>query len=72
MDFIMKLPMTVRDVDVIWVIVDRLTKSVHFHAISESSSVERLVEIYVREVVTRHVVSKSIVSDQDVRFTSRF
>ena len=35
-------------------------------------SAEKLVEIYVREVVARHGVPTSIVSDQDVCFTSRF
>ena len=53
-------------------IVDRLTKSAHFLAISEISSTERLAEIYVREVVSRHGVPISIVSDRDMRFTSRF
>lgn len=72
MDFITKLPRTVRGVDTIWVIVDRLTKSAHFLAISESSSTERLTEIYVREVVARHGVPTSIVSDWDVCLTSRF
>ena len=72
MDFITKLARITCGVDVIRVIVDRLTKSSHFLAISESSSVERMSEIYVREVVARHRVPTSIVSDRDVRFTSRF
>ena len=72
MDFITKLPRTARGVDAIWVIVDRLTKSAHFLAISESSSAEKLAEVYVREVVSQHGVPISIVSDRDVRFTSRF
>ena len=70
MDFITKVPRTARGVDAIWVIVDRLTKSAHFLAISESSSTERLAELYAREVVSRHGVPISIVSDRDVRFTS--
>ena len=53
-------------------IVDRLTKSAHFLAISESFSAEKLAKMYVREVVSRHGVPISIVSDQDVGFTSRF
>ena len=72
MDFITKLSGTARGVDAIWMIVDRLTKSAHFLAISESSSVERLSEVYVREVVSQHGVPISIVSDRDVHFTSRF
>ena len=42
MDFITKFPRTTRGADAIWVIVDKLTKSAHFLAISESSSAERL------------------------------
>ena len=72
MDFFTKLPRTAWGVNAIWVIVDWLTKSAHFLAISESSSAERLEKIYVREVVARHGVPRSIVSDQDVCFTSRF
>ena len=72
MDFITKLPRTARGVDAIWVIVDRLTKSAHFIPISESISAEKLADIYVREVVARHGVPVSVVSDRDVRFTPRF
>lgn len=72
MDFITKLPMTARGVDSIWVVVDWLTKSAHFIPIQESISAEKLVDIYVREIVARHGVPVSVVSDRDVRFTSRF
>lgn len=72
MDFITKLPKTQRGNDTIWVIVDRLTKSAHFLAIKESSSAEKLAEIFIREIVTKHGVPVSIVSDRDTRFTSRF
>ena len=72
MDFITKLPRTARGSDTIWVIVDRLTKSAHFLAIKESSSAEKLAEIFVREIVSLHGVPVSIVSDRDTRFTSRF
>lgn len=51
MGLITKLPRTPRGVDTIWVIVDRLTKSDHFVPIQESSSAEKLVEVYVKEVV---------------------
>ncbi|GKA38097.1 putative reverse transcriptase domain-containing protein [Tanacetum coccineum] len=38
----------------------------------ESMSLEALVELYLHEVVARHGVPVSIVSDKDNRFTSRF
>ncbi|KAL4565797.1 hypothetical protein LXL04_029903 [Taraxacum kok-saghyz] len=72
LDLITKLPKTPRGFNAIWVIVDRLTKSAHFLAIRESSSAEQLADIYVREIVARHGVPVSIVSDRDTRFTSRF
>ena len=63
MDFITKLPRTTRGVDSIWVIMDQLTKSAHFIPIQESISAEKLADIYVREVVARHGVPISVVSD---------
>ncbi|KAD5318253.1 hypothetical protein E3N88_18199 [Mikania micrantha] len=72
MDFITKLPKTAKRHDTIWVIVDRLTKSAHFLPIRETYTSERLFELFVKEIVTRHGVPVSIVSDRDTRFTSRF
>jgi len=58
--------------DAIWVIVDRLTKCAHFLLINQKLSMDRLAELYVSEVVRLHEVPASIVSDRDLRFTSRF
>ncbi|GJV22412.1 putative reverse transcriptase domain-containing protein, partial [Tanacetum coccineum] len=71
MDFITKLPRLKSGHDTIWVIVDRLTKSAHFLAIREDYSTERLARIYIDEIVARHGVPVSIISDRDRRFTSR-
>ncbi|GJZ82009.1 putative reverse transcriptase domain-containing protein [Tanacetum coccineum] len=71
MDFITKLPRSKSGHDTIWVIVDRLTKSANFLAIREDYSIEKLAKIYVDEIVARHGVSVSIISDRDGRFTSR-
>ncbi|KAD3641035.1 hypothetical protein E3N88_30258 [Mikania micrantha] len=72
MDFITKLPRTAKRHDTVWVIVDRLTKSAHFLPIRETYTSERLYDLFVKEIVTRHGVPVSIVSDRDTRFTSRF
>ncbi|GKD41689.1 putative reverse transcriptase domain-containing protein [Tanacetum coccineum] len=72
MDFIMKLPKTSSGYDTIWVIVDRLTKSSHFLPMKETDAMERLTKLYLKEVVSRHRVTVSIISDRDSRFTSRF
>ncbi|KAJ9536729.1 hypothetical protein OSB04_un000114 [Centaurea solstitialis] len=72
MDFVTKLPKTKKGHDSIWVIVDRLTKSAHFLPIRETYSIDRLAQLYVDEIVMRHGVPISIISDRDSRFTSRF
>nr|KYP53511.1 Transposon Ty3-G Gag-Pol polyprotein [Cajanus cajan] len=72
MDFVVGLPKTVKNLDAIWVIVDRLTKSAHFIPINIRYSLERLTKLYISEIVRLHGVPTSIVSDRDPRFTSRF
>jgi len=71
MDFVSGLPRGKRGNDAIWVIVDRLTKSALFLPVKMTDPVNKLVKIYVNEVVRLHGVPISIVSDQDPRFTSR-
>ncbi|GKA98147.1 reverse transcriptase domain-containing protein [Tanacetum coccineum] len=72
MDFVTKLSKTSSDYDTIWVIVDRLTKSTHFLPIKETDSMDRLTRLYLKEVVSRHRVPVSIITDRDGRFTSHF
>nr|GEU81420.1 hypothetical protein [Tanacetum cinerariifolium] len=72
MDFVTKLPKTTNSYDIIWVIVDRLTKSAHFLPMRENDPMEKLMKLYIKEVVTRHGVPIFIISDRDGRFTSLF
>ncbi|GJY93168.1 putative reverse transcriptase domain-containing protein [Tanacetum coccineum] len=72
MDFITKLPRTPSGYDSIWVIIDRLTKSAHFIPMNEKYKMEKLTRLYLKEVVCRHGVPVSIISDRDPRFASRF
>jgi len=72
MDFVTHLPRSMRGHDSIWVIVDRLTKCAHFLPINQKMSMDKLAELYVREIVRLHGVPTSIISDRDPRFTSRF
>ena len=69
MDFVTGLPRTQRQHDAIWVTVDRLTKSTHFLLFNVEDSLEKLVQLYVDEIVRLHGVPVSIVSDRDPRFT---
>ncbi|GJW04527.1 putative reverse transcriptase domain-containing protein [Tanacetum coccineum] len=67
-----KLPKMASGQDMIWVIVDRLTKSAHFLPAKENDSMEKLTRQYLKEVVSRHGVPVSIISDRDGRFVSQF
>ncbi|GKC03114.1 reverse transcriptase domain-containing protein, partial [Tanacetum coccineum] len=70
MDFVTKLPKTATGQDTIWVIVDRLTKSGHFLPMREDVTLEKLMRLYLKEVVSKHGVPVSIISDRDGKFTS--
>nr|GEZ74988.1 reverse transcriptase domain-containing protein [Tanacetum cinerariifolium] len=72
MDFITKLPITSNGYDTIWVIVDRLTKFAHFIPTRETESMDTLTWLYIKEIISRHGVPISIISDRDSHFTSRF
>ena len=56
----------------VWVIVDLLTKSTHFVPVKLDYSMDRLVELYISEIVRLHGIPLLIVSDRDLRFTLRF
>ncbi|GJX91115.1 putative reverse transcriptase domain-containing protein [Tanacetum coccineum] len=71
-DFVTKLPRTSSGHDTIWVIVDRLTKSAYFLPTREDYKIDRLARLYLNEIVARHGMPISIISDHDSCFTSRF
>nr|GEY16992.1 putative ribonuclease H-like domain-containing protein [Tanacetum cinerariifolium] len=72
MDFVLGLPRTPSGYDSIWVIVDLLTKSAHFLPMEKTDSIEKLAQQYLKEIVCRHAVPMSIISNRDSLFTSRF
>ncbi|GKB49952.1 putative reverse transcriptase domain-containing protein [Tanacetum coccineum] len=69
-DLVTKLPRISSGYDAIWVIVDRLTKSAHFLPIREDYKTKKLARIYINEIVARHGIPVSIISDRDGRFAS--
>ncbi|GJY95216.1 putative reverse transcriptase domain-containing protein [Tanacetum coccineum] len=70
MDFVSGLPRTPSGYDTIWVMVDRLTKLAHFPPMKKTDSMEKLTRLYLKEIVCRHGVPVSIISDQDSHFMS--
>ena len=52
--------------------MDLLTKSAHFIPMKMTNSAEELVPLYMKEVLRLHGVPKSIVSDWDSMFVSKF
>ncbi|XP_050886585.1 uncharacterized protein LOC127091898 [Lathyrus oleraceus] len=66
------LPKTSKGCDSIWVIVYRLTKSAHFVPMMINYPLQKLDELYIAEAVKLNGNPSSIVSDRDLRFTSRF
>ena len=63
MNFIVGLPRTLKGYTVIWVIVDRLTKSAHFLPSKATYTVDNWAQLYMKEIVRLHGVPVSIVSD---------
>jgi len=72
MDFVIGLPLSSPKKNAIWVIVDRLTKSTHFVPIKDTWRVEKLAQLYVKEMARLHRIPSNIVSDRDQRFQARF
>ena len=72
MDFVTHFPRTQQRHDVVWVIVDRLTKSAHFLVVWMTFTLEEFCRLYICETVLLHGVPVSIVSDRDLRFTTHF
>ena len=72
MDFVTHLPQTPWRHDVVWVIVDWLTKSAHFLTVWMTFTLEEFFRLYIREIVQLHGVPVSIVSNRDPRFMAHF
>jgi len=68
-DFITKLPLA-QGYNSILVVVDRLTKMVHFIPTTEKTSVEGLAKLFRDNVWKLHGLLESIISDRGPQFTA--
>ena len=76
MDFVTGLPISTDwkgdNYDSILVIVDRLTKMVHYEPVKITIDAPGLAEVIINVVVQHHGLPDSIVTDQGSFFTSKF
>ena len=76
MDFVTGLPLSTdwkgNNYNSILVIVNRLTKMVHYEPVKVTIDVPRLVEVIIDVVIQYHGLPDSIISDRGAIFTSKF
>ena len=71
-DFIVGFPKTPNGHDLIWVIIDRLTKVAHFILVRMDYKSNKLAQLYIDNILRLHGVPSRIVSDRGTQFTARF
>ena len=71
MDFVTVLPKS-QGFEVIFVVVDRLTKFVHFMPLSHPFTATKVALEFMKGVFKLHGLPRTIVSDRDATFTFAF
>ena len=72
MDFITSLPQFNKQHDLIWVILDQMTKSTYFLQVKTTFLVEDYAKLYIQEVFRLHRITVSIISVRGMQFTAQF
>ncbi|CAI7778686.1 unnamed protein product [Closterium sp. NIES-53] len=72
MDFVTGLPAGASGNDTILVVIDRLTKMVHFAAFKKSITAEEAARLFISTIVRLHGIAAAIISDRDMKFTNNF
>jgi hypothetical protein len=72
MDFVVQLPLTRQGHDAIVVFVDKLTKRAHFQAMHTTATAPEVAKLFFETIFKNHGLPKTIISDRDAKFTSRF
>ena len=71
LDFVVGMPVQ-GDFDAICTVVDKATKMCHFIPCSEKISAKQVAKLYWQFVGRLHGIPSVLISDRDVRFTSKF
>jgi len=66
------IDLTIIQHDSIMVVVDKLTKAVHFISFKSTHKIDDITKILLKEIVRLHVLSKAVILDRDTKFTSIF
>ena len=64
--------MTWRQHDSIMAVLEKLTKATNFILVKSTHKTGDIVKIFMKEIFKLHGFPKAIVSDRDVKFTSKF
>ncbi|GJT02080.1 putative reverse transcriptase domain-containing protein [Tanacetum coccineum] len=66
MDFVSRLPRTPSGYDSIWVIVNRLTKLAHFLPMKKTDSMEKLTQLYLKEMCVDMIIMANLIPPDHV------
>src|SRR4051812_6930972 len=72
MDFITQLPLTKQGNDSILVMVDTLSKMVHFIPTKTMATAPKIAELFFKNIFHLHGLPRAIISNRDTKFTSWF
>ncbi|CAI7894551.1 unnamed protein product [Closterium sp. NIES-53] len=72
MDFVTGMPAGPSGNDAVLVVIDRLTKIVHFAPSRTAITAKETARLFISTVVRLHGIPSAIISDRDPKFTSKF